>query len=101
MGDGYLVAPPVYTKPGIIGQTLWFERILESSSYPIIAYNIPGRVGTPLYHEVIKNLKHSSKLVAIKNSTDDIEDIIKYKIIAPNIRIYCGEDYLMPSMAIE
>merc|ERR1712110_506848 len=88
-------------KPGIKGQTKWFEMILEKSFHPIMAYNIPGRVGVKLYNSVIKDLKSHPKLRAIKNSTNNIEDIINYKIAAPNISIYCGEDYLMPSMAIE
>lgn len=98
---GYLVAPPVYTKPGIKGQTLWFEQILKNSKYPIMAYNIPGRVGVELYPQVINNISTHNMFVAIKNATDNIESIINYKITAPNIQIYSGEDHLMPSMAIE
>ena len=60
----------MYSKPGIIGQTLWFEKILEKSNHPIMLYNIPGRVGIKLYSEVIENLKDHPNLIAIKNSTN-------------------------------
>jgi len=99
--NGYLVAPPVYTKPGVEGQTLWFKKILDASDHPVIAYNVPGRVGVELYPEVVKNISNHPRLIAIKDSSDSIEYIVKYKIIAPHIEIYCGEDYLMPSMAVE
>lgn len=99
--DGYLVTPPVYTKPGILGQTMWFERLLEISDHPIMTYNIPGRVGVKLYPEVIKNLEQHPRLLAIKDSSDNIESLIQYKITCPKIKVYSGEDYLMPIMAVE
>lgn len=99
--DGYLITPPVYTKPGIKGQTMWFEKLLEKSTLPVMAYNIPGRVGVKLYPEVIKNLEQHPRLLAIKDSSDNIESLIQYKIICPTIEVYSGEDYLMPTMAIE
>ena len=99
--DGYLMTTTIYTKPGIFGQTNWFEALLNKSSHPAMLYNIPGRAAVKLYPEVVKNLQHHDKFLAIKDSSGVIESIVDYKISAPNIAVYCGDDYMMPSMAIE
>lgn len=99
--DGYLITTPIYTKPGIIGQTLWFEKVLNKSKFPSMLYNIPSRAGIELYKETVKNLKDHNNFVAIKESSGSIENIISYKMIAPDISIFCGDDYMMPYMALE
>lgn len=98
---GYLMTTPIYTKPGIIGQTKWFEALLDNAAHPSILYNIPSRSGVKLYSETVKNLQHHPKFVAIKNSSGNIESCLEYTTVAPGIAIYCGDDYMMPAMAAE
>ena len=99
--DGYLMTTPIYTKPGIIGQTKWFEKLLEHSSYPAMVYNIPGRSGVKLHSETLRNIESHPNLLAIKDSSGTVDSIAEYKIMAPSVAVYCGDDYMMPSMAIE
>ena len=99
--DGYLMTTPIYTKPGIIGQTKWFEKLLENSNHSVILYNIPGRAGIKLHPEVVKNLSAHPRFVAIKDSGGTIEGLREYKIAAPEIAIFCGDDNMMNSMAAE
>ena len=99
--QGYLITSPIYTKPGIIGQTKWFEQILNKSTHPAILYNIPSRAGVQLYPETVRNLRDHEYFLAIKDSSGVVDSIIEYKIAAPNTAIYCGDDNMMPSMAIE
>jgi 4-hydroxy-tetrahydrodipicolinate synthase len=99
--DGYLATTPIYTKPGIVGQTKWFETILETSKYPCILYNIPGRSGIRLHNETVKNLSGHKKFVALKDSGGTIDSLVEYKIAAPNLAIFCGDDNMIPSMASE
>jgi len=98
---GYLITTPIYTKPGIIGQTKWLEQLLINSKHDCMFYNIPSRAGIKLHPEAVKNLSANEKFVAIKDSSGTIESLIEYKTAAPNIAIYCGDDYMMPAMAAE
>lgn len=99
--NGYLMTTPIYTKPGILGQTRWFESLLEASNYQAILYNIPSRAGIALHTETVKNLAKHPRFVAIKDSSGNVESIVDYQIIASNIAIYCGDDHLIPAMAAE
>ena len=96
---GYLMTAPIYTKPGIIGQTYWFEKLLNKSKYHSILYNIPSRTGMKLHNETVKNLCQHKNFIAIKNSSDLIQSSMEYQNIAPNIEIFCGDDYMMPAIA--
>ncbi|MDG7056398.1 MAG: 4-hydroxy-tetrahydrodipicolinate synthase [Wolbachia endosymbiont of Meromenopon meropis] len=96
---GYLMTTPIYTKPGIIGQTLWFEKLLEKAHVPAMLYNIPSRAGVNLHVETVYNLSSYEKFWAIKDSSSAIDSIIEYKKIAPNIEIFCGDDNMIFEMA--
>jgi 4-hydroxy-tetrahydrodipicolinate synthase len=99
--NGYLMTTPIYTKPGVMGQSHWFARLLDKAEHPAILYNIPGRAGVRLHTETVKNLESHTRFLAIKDSSGTVESTVDYKIAAPNIAIYCGDDYMMPSAAIE
>lgn len=98
--SGYLMTTPIYSKPGIIGQTEWFEKLLNKASHECMLYNIPSRAGANLLPQVISNLSQHKKFVAIKDSSGIINTGIDYQLIAPHIKIYCGDDNMMPAMAI-
>jgi 4-hydroxy-tetrahydrodipicolinate synthase len=99
--QGYLMTTPIYTKPGVLGQTKWFETLLEKAVVPAMLYNIPGRAAIRLHPETVKNLKDHPKFSAIKDSSGTVESIVEYKLAAPNKAVYCGDDYMMPAMAAE
>jgi 4-hydroxy-tetrahydrodipicolinate synthase len=99
--DGYLLTTPIYAKPGVTGQIRWFEELLDRADHPCMLYNVPSRAGVRLHPEAVASLQHHRQFGAIKDSSGTIESIVDYKIAAPNIEIYCGDDYLLPSFAIE
>ncbi|OEY87183.1 4-hydroxy-tetrahydrodipicolinate synthase [Wolbachia pipientis] len=96
---GYLITTPVYTKPGIAGQTLWFEKLLEKAHVPAMLYNVPSRTGIKLYHETVSNLSKHNKFWAIKDSSGTINTVIEYKDAASHVELFCGDDNMMPAMA--
>ena len=96
--SGYLMTTPIYSKPGINGQIKWFETLLDEAKYPAMLYNIPSRSGVKLYPEVIKNLAQHDRLMAIKDSGGSIDNMLDYVKNAPNISIFCGDDFMIPSM---
>lgn len=94
----YLLTTPIYTKPGILGQTAWFEALLEKLESPAMLYNIPSRSGVRLHPQTLKNLHQHKNLWALKD-TESLESAAEYKMAAPNIALFAGDDYKMPAMA--
>ncbi|MBN9564974.1 MAG: 4-hydroxy-tetrahydrodipicolinate synthase [Alphaproteobacteria bacterium] len=97
--SAFLMTVPVYTKPGIMGQTKWFETLLNASNTPAMLYNIPSRSGIRLHPECIKNLSSHPNLWAIKDSGGGVDSVVQYQLAAPKISVYCGDDNMMPAMA--
>ncbi len=96
---GYLVTTPMYTRPGILGQTAWFEKLLNNMKHPAVLYNVPSRVAVKLYPETVKNLRQHEKFIAIKDASGTVESVVAYNAAAENIAVFCGDDQLMPAMA--
>jgi 4-hydroxy-tetrahydrodipicolinate synthase len=97
--DCYLAVTPIYAKPGAGGQHLWFKEILDSSSRPVMLYNVPSRSGVSLSYEAVTKLKDHKNFWAIKEASGKVEDFKKYKNAAPNAAMYSGDDALMPLFA--
>ncbi|MDX5526653.1 MAG: 4-hydroxy-tetrahydrodipicolinate synthase [Wolbachia endosymbiont of Andrena nigroaenea] len=96
---GYLMTTPIYAKPGIMGQTLWFEKLLEKAHVPAMFYNIPSRAGVSLHAETVRNLSSHEKFWAIKDSSGTVDTLAQYKKVAPNIEVFCGDDNMISDMA--
>jgi len=99
--SSYLLTTPIYTKPGVKGQTEWFKKIMDEINAPAMLYNIPGRAAIRLHPEVLKNLQDHKNFWAIKDSSGTVDSVFEYNEAAPKIKIFCGDDYMMPAMAIE
>ncbi|ACZ32952.1 dihydrodipicolinate synthase [Chlamydia pneumoniae LPCoLN] len=97
--SGFLMTTPIYTKPKLCGQILWFEAVLNAAKHPAILYNIPSRAATPLYLDTVKALAHHPQFLGIKDSGGSVEEFQSYKSIAPHIQLYCGDDVLWSEMA--
>lgn len=98
---GFLFTTPIYTKPGIKGQTYWFKTLLDKTDKMAMLYNIPSRAGVKLHSETVMNLSNNSNFVAIKDSGGSVASVIDYRKAAPEIKVYCGDDAMMASMAAE
>ncbi|MDR2831309.1 MAG: 4-hydroxy-tetrahydrodipicolinate synthase [Rickettsiales bacterium] len=96
---GYLMTTPIYAKPGIMGQTLWFENLLKKAHVPAMLYNIPSRAGVNLHAETVHNLSSHGKFWAIKDSSGSVDTLAQYKEVAPNIEVFCGDDDMILNMA--
>lgn len=96
---GYLMTTPIYAKPGIMGQTLWFEKLLEKAHVPAMLYNIPARAGVSLHAETVRNLSSHEKFWAIKDSSGTFDTLTQYKKVAPNIEVFCGDDNMIFDMS--
>lgn len=101
--DGVLVVAPYYNKPSQAGLLAHFGAIAQSTSLPIIAYNIPGRTGINMSVETIVELAQKHKnIAALKDSTGNVEQASDVAAAAPeHFRIYSGDDNMtLPFLSV-
>ncbi|MHA1558374.1 MAG: 4-hydroxy-tetrahydrodipicolinate synthase [Alphaproteobacteria bacterium] len=91
-----LVVSPYYVKPSQEGLFNYFTSIHNSVDLPIILYNNPGRCGVNISHDLLKRLCELPRIVALKDSTDDLTRPIFMKQYLPkSFSLLCGEDSLV------
>ena len=70
--DAALVVTPYYNKPTQEGLQAHFKKIAESTSLPIIIYNIPGRSVVDMTIDTMSVLSNISNIVGVKDATNDL-----------------------------
>ncbi len=70
--DAALVVTPYYNKPTQEGLQAHFKKIAESTSLPIIIYNIPGRSIVDMSIDTMSVLSNISNIVGVKDATNDL-----------------------------
>jgi len=84
--DGSLQVAPYYTKPTQEGLYRHFAAIAESTSLPIVLYNIPGRTSVTISAETTARLAEIPNVVGTKEATHSMD-------MASDIRRLCGEEF--------
>ncbi|HEX3010819.1 MAG TPA: 4-hydroxy-tetrahydrodipicolinate synthase [Syntrophomonadaceae bacterium] len=100
--DGIMLVTPYYNKPSQQGLYEHFKTAAESTSLPVMLYNIPGRTSTNLLPETVARLAEISNIVAIKEASGSMDQVTLLKTILPDtMAVYSGDDSLtLPMMAI-
>lgn len=93
--QGYLMPVPLYAKPGLEGQTEWFQALLNAVAKPCMLYNVPSRTGVKLHPEVLRRLHQHQNLWAVKEASGSVTEFQAYRRVAPNVAFYSGDDGLM------
>ena len=70
--DAALVVTPYYNKPTQEGLQAHFKKIAESTSLPIIIYNIPGRSIVDMSIDTMSVLSNITNIVGVKDATNDL-----------------------------
>ena len=70
--DGALVVTPYYNKPTQKGLYIHFKKIAESTSLPIIIYNIPGRSIVDMSIDTMHELSEIKNIAGVKDATNDL-----------------------------
>lgn len=93
--DGLLQVVPYYNKPSQEGLFQHFQAVANSTSLPVILYNIPGRTGKNMEPETIARLSHVSNIVGIKESAGSVDQMRQIRGCTPSdFVIYSGDDAL-------
>ncbi|MCB1186794.1 4-hydroxy-tetrahydrodipicolinate synthase [bacterium] len=94
--DGLMVVGPYYNKPNADGQLAHFSAISDASDLPILLYNIPGRTGLRVEHDVIIELAGTSNVCAVKDATGDLAGVslLRSQTLS-DFFIYAGDDALI------
>jgi 4-hydroxy-tetrahydrodipicolinate synthase len=89
--DAALVIVPYYNRPTQEGLYDYFGRIAESTSLPVIIYNIPGRTATNLEPSTMKRLRERWRnIIGVKEANKDFDQVSK------DLQ-ECGRDFLVYS----
>lgn len=92
--DAILSVAPYYNKPSQAGIYQHYKAIAESTTMPIIIYNVPGRTGVNIAAETTIRLSHDfNNIVAIKEASGNfrqIDEIIKNK--RQDFMVISGDD---------
>ena len=70
--DAALVVTPYYNKPTQEGLQAHFKKIAESTSLPIIIYNIPGRSIIDMTIYTMTELSKIKNIIGVKDATNDL-----------------------------
>jgi 4-hydroxy-tetrahydrodipicolinate synthase len=92
--DGVLVVTPYYNKPTQAGVERHVESVAGATRLPIILYNIPGRTGLLLSPETIIRLSKIENVVAVKDSTQNIDMVSQILAETDGFAVYSGDDSL-------
>jgi 4-hydroxy-tetrahydrodipicolinate synthase len=100
--DGIMLVTPYYNKPSQEGIYQHFKAIAQSTSLPVMLYNIPGRSSVNMLVETIVRLSKIDNIVSIKEASGDLDAMSEIISKTPSdFSVYSGDDGLtLPLLAI-
>ena len=101
--DGALLVAPYYNKPSQEGLFRHFKTIADSTSLPLVLYNIPGRCGVDISSDTVARLGEECRnVVSIKEASESVERISELRTRLPeSFTILSGDDSLtLPFMSV-
>ncbi|EMI09396.1 4-hydroxy-tetrahydrodipicolinate synthase [Anoxybacillus gonensis] len=100
--DAVMIVAPYYNKPNQEGIYQHYKAIAESTSLPVMVYNIPGRAVVNISVETIVRLSQIPNVVAVKDASGNLDAMTE--IIAKtrdDFMLYSGDDGLtLPVLSI-
>lgn len=98
--DALLVVTPYYLRPTQTGVLRHFEAIADSTSLPVMLYDIPKRTGTAIEPATLKAVAKHDRIVAVKDAKGDLESSA-WVMRDTSLTYYSGEDALnLPLLSI-
>jgi len=100
--DGILSVTPYYNKPTQEGLYQHYKAIAESTSLPIIVYNVPGRTGVNVDVATIVRLANVANIVGVKEASGNVVQMCEiFASVPDDFILLSGDDPLtVAAMAI-
>ena len=97
-----MISQPSYNKPSQEGIYQHFKTLIESTDRQIIIYNVPSRCGVNINPTTVQKIKNiSNRVVAIKEASGDLSQIMQIKEHCPDLQLYSGDDgIILPVLSI-
>ena len=100
--DAVLVVTPYYNKATQNGLYKHFVTVADTSTVPVILYNVPGRTGCNLLPKTVARLAEHPNIVGVKEATGNMAQMVEIMhLCGDKIDVYSGEDALtVPMLAM-
>ncbi len=90
--DGILLVAPYYNRPSQEGLYQHFKAVAESTSLPIMLYNVEGRTGVNISVDTTLRLAQIPNIVATKDCANMDQLTLIVKGAPDSFKVYSGED---------
>ncbi len=100
--DGLLSVTPYYNKPTQEGLFQHYRAIAESTSLPIVVYNVPSRTGCNIEPATVVRLASLRNIVGIKEASGNMTQMCEVcRLVPENFLVLSGDDAVtLPLMAV-
>jgi 4-hydroxy-tetrahydrodipicolinate synthase len=100
--NGLLSVTPYYNKPTPDGLVQHYKAIAESTTLPIILYNVPGRTGCNIDAATLVRLSAIPHVVGVKEASGNIQQMCEIcRAVPPDFIVLSGDDAItLPLMAV-
>lgn len=104
--DACLVVTPYYSKPPQNGLLAHFRAVADTTTVPLILYDIPGRTGRRIERPTMVELAGHDMIVGVKDAVGDVSETAKLRAELDaagheDFEIYSGDDpLLLPHLAV-
>lgn len=100
--DGIMAVAPYYNKPSQEGLYEHYKAIAESTSLPVMIYNIPGRSSVNIQPKTIIRLAEIENITSVKEASGNLDAFTEIIANTPDdFILYSGDDGLtLPALSI-
>ena len=100
--SGFLSVTPYYNKPTQEGLYQHYRAFAESTSLPIVVYNVPGRTGVNVEVATLARLAEIPNIVGVKEASGNVSQMCEVCRAVPlDFIVLSGDDALtLPLMAV-
>jgi 4-hydroxy-tetrahydrodipicolinate synthase len=100
--NGFLSVTPYYNKPTQEGLYQHYRAIAESTSLPVIVYNVPGRTGVNVDTATLVRLAAIPNIVGVKEASGNMQQMCEVcRAVPPEFLVLSGDDVMaLPLMAV-
>ena len=100
--SGFLSVTPYYNKPTQEGLYQHYRAFAESTSLPIVVYNVPGRTGVNVEVATLARLADIPNIVGVKEASGNVSQMCEVcRAVPADFIVLSGDDALtLPLMAV-